>query len=188
MPTPADVVREHASTTSSVAARPLPSVRPPLSGMRIAGEAWLSFVVGGLGAAAGAGIADKLDSSYGDGHDTGHLLEAGYAAYVLSVPLGAYWASTYGDQAGSLSRGYLGAVIGGASGVLAVWAVDKTGSDSAAIWGPTIGVAIAAPIAGAIIGANLGRKYDDRTRSSATVVPVLSIRREHSVIGIAGRL
>lgn len=159
-----------------------PRARPPISTKRIAGEAWLGAFVGGMGGLAGAGIGYKLG-----GDDLQSFGVGGYAGFTLTVPLGVYWASTVGDQAGSLSWTYAGAALGGATGVLTFLAADKSGSDSSAVWVPAIGVGLAAPIVGAIIGANLSRAYDRRASSTA-VVPMISIHGERSMVGIAGRL
>ena len=164
--------------------------KPPITAGRAVAETVTGALAGGAGVFIGALVGYGLDCSGGCEGEFGGFGGALAGAYVggsLGAGLGVYGIGSSDGQTGSFGATIGGAFVGGLAGSLLAALVTKIAdgmdydSPSRKIGdGLAVGVAIAGPLAGAIIGFDLTRRYD----APATVGSVVRLDRGRVAIGI----
>ncbi len=161
---------------------------PPLSSGRLAREALGGIAVGAGGVIPGAllgfAAARALFHSTGEAQ-WGDLLWAFGGAgvgYLAGVSLGGYLAGRGEDQRcsgpGALVGSFLGVVPG-----LVLTAIDKTSWKPGGMVGLEVVLVLGGPVAGSMIGCNLGRRYTS-SHVTPAVGSLVQLRDGHVELGI----
>jgi hypothetical protein len=132
------------------------SSKPPLSGGRLGGEFLLGAAAGIGGGFLGAVIGVGVTKDGCEGEDwcgLGGAIVGGYIGAVLAPPMAVYLVGASGDQTGSVGATFGGALLGGAVGLAAGIGVGRANTELG------VGVAMAGPVVGAMVGFNLSRRY-----------------------------
>lgn len=161
-------------------ARPLPPridhrrpSAPPLTGGRFAAQLLVGGVAGAGGAAIGGLIGAGLNGSCYEYDCLVRPVIGGGIGYTLGISVGVYVIGTTDEVDASFGLTLAGSALGMASGIaLAANALRGVSNENAAII-----VVLGAPIAGAMMGFQLTRKWRD-----VHITPVAT----HNTVGFAG--
>lgn len=175
-----------ATTAAPAPAPELDDGTPRIDELRIVGEVLAGSATGfvGLLMAGGVGFAihQALDPCGTSFCNAGGGIVGAEIGLVVAAPIGVYLVGTLGDQTGSFGATMLGSLAGGAAGT----AIALTGiaTSQEVVMGLGIGVAIAGPLVGSVIGFNFTRRYEDgrKPTKTARIVPLVG----PTSFGIAG--
>jgi hypothetical protein len=158
--------------------------RPPASGGRVLAELGGGIGMGLLGMFGGLLVAEATNGCEDGNPDCG-LGDAIWGmglGFVAVSPIGVILVGNYGDERGSASWTYAGALTGFAVGLGFTYAAAEF-SDDDTLLGLAASSILAAPIIGATIAFNLTRTYDSEGESPP-LGSVLVVRDGAVALGI----